>query len=1816
MDYKDFFKPETLANLNKKSAESLKTMLGNQNLMQATIASSTLMDQFSKVEAPYKDKLERLAVGMVKELYPIIDDQGIQIDAKLGTTSDITRGLDEAASPEASRRVINGITQGAALRGTFLFFLFKEHLDDLDPTLIGKYNQIMKNVFGVYDDENAIAMMLAMIARGQKTAGGLSKVKINEIKVNKPNELYSVVNSDLNIDYDNLIRNIKIHKNKIQSKLGITDIDKLNKFLTFYINCYTEVEHQGDEELYVDMSLNDFLEDIEEMYKASPEEEWAPDPEYDVVTINDILESNLSEAKSRFTIEARAANFPMLVHELIKGVYEVISLQGFKGDKASNQAVVDKVDLLKNEPDDLRYGKFIYDALNKVFVNSEYNDPRIREFFFIDVYQLSNEEFLEFVENAVNEELTAAQIRWANNTLREINDDLKADDYDATGLSEITVNSPDPFERLKKNLIKLIEYDKTNSYYDDQEVLIYADYTIDSLKAAKNEDDLKLAMHDYCFGETAIIQHYFNLANYKIKDNNPLINEITVNPPDPFKRLQRNLIKLIEDDKKALTPIDVDDVDLEALEDADDTINSLRIAKNESDLRIALDQYHWGDSANVQYYFDLANYKIKDNNPLISEIKVNPPFVDPKRISLGNARKELEDLTGKEISPLNLKLGKYNISGNEQGTELTWEEGSKLLSSTTRQNVISFFNNILNIEPSKIYIGIVPRDGKAAKSFYIAGEYNNIPIIVARKETAAPGAGQTHLISPSYKDKFHNYSNQHGIMSNEEIKQKVVNNFGLNLNEIKISTPNKKLNITFINKGYGLLYFRDNDWFGKETWDKYTQNHNTLFAYPYKDYTYISSHDYNEGVPGAPIHHIDKIENHLNEFKQYLAAKGIPSQLVKWYDLPRLKIERRYYNLLKSDGTPLDEIKVNAPSKPIGSEKNDMIRDEIVKQLKGIILDVGGTYLTFLLETNPQIHDLLYQFVKEQMVFNNYEILRNGEETLVTFNNQNLVKEQDIIDYIDEHPELEKFLETITWSFYFDNVNFDSIFAECVRIIKSEGSEEDTSKYHIEFLVNDVLLDSPLIYPEDLFYEKQNEFEDYLTEKFKNSDLMNEIKVNEPGISAQIIKKYIKNNVDPSNMDHVRTLSIVNGKYFDTNNVTTKMIDSMSPKKMAEYFSILKKRLETQSLTEAYSEGTINKTIERWKTTNPNTDETLAKQLIQRFDQVKAGLASKLDVVVLPDELKQGQNYLNIDKYSFDDMVKLIRSVPENPDKVKKDAIAKFVQQDGIDRNTAQSYVARFMQVAKRGDLKYALENGTENGAFSKEEVKDLIPKRLLASNTYLDPRAWTWQPFEQILDALFPSQKAAGDEGENLASTDADKVYNKNGIEIYKGDDIDKCISYNPVNPDTKRKKYGWCVTTVGNTNYDYYRFGSGQLKSPTFYFIFDRSKDSSPEHYPFKDIWHAFVIQVDADSEGYVVSDADNRGDKYVKSWEKISTLVPSDTWAKIKDLKDYFKPIALSDVERGRKFAAGKDLSLDEFKELSQDEKELYIQGKASKNQISNDILKVLPQYKIDYEGRSTTLANVAIDSGQKFPYFILKDNEALAKRYAIFRTRQDHPIPLPFIKYLDDKSKQTYLDRFTEDNLTFDYLEKFFGETATQKYVNDQIKKLDYLPKEAIKYITDPKIKRFYEMYTKLYSNWSVSNEKLINMDDDELGNISSMPKLDINPAPMNLKQWQDLSSTEKKLTIELAEKYNQNLDYSTLIYALPFVIKDGSKTYVLVPATGNDYFYNNWALADLNGNVVKEISGNSMLGLYDLVGGYPSANDNYKRVWNINDLKVK
>ena len=373
VEYDKIFSPETMASLKGKSGDSLKQMLGKKSLTQTMVETQEVLNKIIDAEQDYREELAMVATQMVTDVYPIIDYAKIKIEAEIVNMGAFSiekpSPAEDPASPtfgdedieklEKKRRIINSITQGASIRGAFSFLLFKEYLDNINPDLVEEYNKILKLAFGIYDDENAIALMLSMLERGQKSQGGESEMVYNE-----------------------------------------------------------------DSE--------------------------------------------------QFIIKAKAICFPMLVHEIVKGLYEIVGTEGFGQNQEKNKAIIGAVDKVSNEPDDLRFGKFIYDALSKLYNESNIEDSRVRELFFAEVYKLDENEFSVFIENAVNNKLTNDQKQWATTTMRDIEEDLKKDD---TGLEDLGENMGQG-SSLRENVKQGKQYvDQGKLSMDELKTLLDADPT-------------------------------------------------------------------------------------------------------------------------------------------------------------------------------------------------------------------------------------------------------------------------------------------------------------------------------------------------------------------------------------------------------------------------------------------------------------------------------------------------------------------------------------------------------------------------------------------------------------------------------------------------------------------------------------------------------------------------------------------------------------------------------------------------------------------------------------------------------------------------------------------------------------------------------------------------------------------------------------------------------------------------------------------------------------------------------------------------------------------------------------------------------------------------------------------------------------------------------------------------------------------------------------------------------------------------------------------------------------------------------------------
>ena len=112
--------------------------------------------------------------------------------------------------------------------------------------------------------------------------------------------------------------------------------------------------------------------------------------------------------------------FPILCHEIIKGLEEAKGRHGHSQNKSIRDKVRGAVDVLSNEPMQLRIGPEIVEKLRNALPNSMFDDSNkgLINWFHILLYQIPAQEFLEIIGNAISED--ASKVKKATSRFEEI----------------------------------------------------------------------------------------------------------------------------------------------------------------------------------------------------------------------------------------------------------------------------------------------------------------------------------------------------------------------------------------------------------------------------------------------------------------------------------------------------------------------------------------------------------------------------------------------------------------------------------------------------------------------------------------------------------------------------------------------------------------------------------------------------------------------------------------------------------------------------------------------------------------------------------------------------------------------------------------------------------------------------------------------------------------------------------------------------------------------------------------------------------------------------------------------------------------------------------------------------------------------------------------------------------------------------------------------------------------------------------------------------------------------------------------------------
>ena len=135
------------------------------------------------------------------------------------------------------------------------------------------------------------------------------------------------------------------------------------------------------------------------------------------------------------TVKAKAVTFPLLVHELVKGVYEVFGTHGLPDDPRQQEMIIKAEDTLPAEIWDSRFGPIFWEKFLEAHPDELFEDDKkhIQHYLFMRFSKLEAEEFFKVVKLVLSNNPKGAE--FIKRMVDEIIDELKS--YEAeTSMSD------------------------------------------------------------------------------------------------------------------------------------------------------------------------------------------------------------------------------------------------------------------------------------------------------------------------------------------------------------------------------------------------------------------------------------------------------------------------------------------------------------------------------------------------------------------------------------------------------------------------------------------------------------------------------------------------------------------------------------------------------------------------------------------------------------------------------------------------------------------------------------------------------------------------------------------------------------------------------------------------------------------------------------------------------------------------------------------------------------------------------------------------------------------------------------------------------------------------------------------------------------------------------------------------------------------------------------------------------------------------------------------------------------------------------------
>ena len=299
-----------------------------------------------------ENQLEELLTKTMNKIYSgLVERYNITFDIKFANSREISSLLESFTEEKYKRKIANLITQGEA-----------------------------KNMMHVIHSSEITEGVIEIF--GEKTGREIIQTWSDIVKA------VDVIDMNRDINYFNM----SYITNTI---MGIAKIDWIPKDEEGEVN--EDVDEE--DEFYEDPFNEEWENELKDALNKSQEEK------VDEIIDKENLPEDIVRKKFNAKIIVRGADFTLLIHESIKGIYNVLSMAGVPKDKEiARRLIGDQEQSLKEEPEEFKWGPIVAadlrDYVNEMPNINKY--PNLREEFWIEVLKLPSNEFFTTINGILS----------------------------------------------------------------------------------------------------------------------------------------------------------------------------------------------------------------------------------------------------------------------------------------------------------------------------------------------------------------------------------------------------------------------------------------------------------------------------------------------------------------------------------------------------------------------------------------------------------------------------------------------------------------------------------------------------------------------------------------------------------------------------------------------------------------------------------------------------------------------------------------------------------------------------------------------------------------------------------------------------------------------------------------------------------------------------------------------------------------------------------------------------------------------------------------------------------------------------------------------------------------------------------------------------------------------------------------------------------------------------------------------------------------------------------------------------------------------